>query len=382
MATNIFNYDGTLLATVQDGTIDSTHASIKFPGRGYLNYGEPVNENMLWIMQNFASLSPPVNPVTGQMWYDSSVQIMKFYNGSTWIITGGVICSSTAPTTGINVGTFWYDTANNQLYIWSGTIWFLIGPLGSSANTDPINPTIASHSKVQAARISDGTTNHQVWYIIIGGTLLGIFSKDAAFVPSPVLTGFSTIYPGLNLNSSISGVSISGDSTLFRSTQSNLPASNNTFDMGSSSFKFANMYATNFVGTASSALYADLAEKYRADRPYPAGTLVKIGGSAEITVEGTLGSTDVFGVISSNPAYLMNKKEDSDEYDLSVALIGRVPCRAIGPVKKGQRLMSSGLEGTVCAWNESYGPLAVVGRSLVDKNSNDIATIEIYVGKN
>lgn len=382
MATNIFNYDGTLLATVQDGTIDSTHASIKFPGRGYLNYGEPVNENMLWIMQNFASPSPPVNPVTGQMWYDSSVQIMKFYNGSTWIITGGVICSSTAPTTGINVGTFWYDTANNQLYIWSGTIWFLIGPLGSSANTDPINPTIASHSKVQAARISDGTTNHQVWYIIIGGTLLGIFSKDAAFVPSPVLTGFSTIYPGLNLNSSISGVSISGDSTLFRSTQSNLPASNNTFDMGSSSFKFANMYATNFVGTASSALYADLAEKYRADRPYPAGTLVKIGGSAEITVEGTLGSTDVFGVISSNPAYLMNKKEDSDEYDLSVALIGRVPCRAIGPVKKGQRLMSSGLEGTVCAWNESYGPLAVVGRSLVDKNSNDIATIEIYVGKN
>lgn len=382
MATNIFNYDGTLLTTVQDGTIDSTHASIKFPGRGYLNYGEPVNENMLWIMQHFASPSAPTTPLTGQIWYDTSTQLTKFYNGSAWLTTGGVIQSPSSPGSGTNVGAFWYDTTNNQLNVWSGTEWLLVGPLGSSANTDPTNPTIASHSKLQAARIYDGSAYHQVWLVIIGGTLLGIFSKDAAFTPSPAITGFASIKPGLNLNSTISNVGISGDSTLYRTTQTNLPSVNNNWDLGSSSYKYANVYATNFVGTASSALYADLAERYRADRVYAPGTVVMLGGSAEITVTGTQGTIDVFGVISTNPAYIMNNKEDRDELDLPVALTGRVPCRVVGTVNKGQRLMASSLEGSACAWDESYGTLAIIGRSLVEKTSGGIEIIEIFVGKN
>lgn len=382
MATNIYNYDGTLLTTVQDSTIATTNASIKFPGRGYLNYGQPVNENMLWIMQNFAGTSAPSNPLQGQLWYDTSIGLIKCYNGSTWQVADGVQASPTNPGSGLNVGSFWYDTTNNQLFVWSGSAWLLVGPLGSSNNTDPTNPTIPTYSRIQAARLNDGTTNHQVWLFVIGGTLLGILSKDAEFTPSPTITGFSTIKPGLNLNSTIGNIGVSGDPTLYRSTQNNTPSVDNNFDLGSNSLKFANVYSTNFVGRASSALYADLAEIYRSDRVYPAGTLISLGGLAEITVSAAEGSSDVFGVISTAPAYLMNNIVNKDEFDLPVALTGRVPCRVIGTVKKGQRLMASGLEGAACAWNESYGLLAIVGRSLVDKHTSNVETIEIFVGKN
>jgi hypothetical protein len=85
MATTIYSYNGVLLTTVADGTLDSSHASIKFPGRGYLNYGEPVNENMLWLLQNFANGSAPAHPLIGQIWYDTSNRLLKFYDGGAWV---------------------------------------------------------------------------------------------------------------------------------------------------------------------------------------------------------------------------------------------------------------------------------------------------------
>mgnify|MGYP003340854526 CR=1 FL=1 len=100
MATNIFNYDGTLRTTVADGSIDTSSASIRFPGRGYLNYGEPINENILWLMQHFSSASAPSQPVQGQVWYDTSQQMLKVYTGTTWLAAGGVLQSGTKPATG------------------------------------------------------------------------------------------------------------------------------------------------------------------------------------------------------------------------------------------------------------------------------------------
>ena len=119
-----------------------------------------------------------------------------------------------------------------------------------------------------------------------------------------------------------------------------------------------------------------------ADRPYAAGTVVKLGGSAEITVSGQRGDNDVFGVISTNPAHLMNSKPTDTELNAAVALTGRVPCKVVGTIKKGQRLMISDLEGSACAWEESFGYLAILGRSLVDKDTTGIETIEIVLGKN
>jgi hypothetical protein len=381
MSTNIFNFDGSLLTTVPDGSIDTTHASIKFPGRGYVNYGAPVNENMLWIMQNFASATAPANAVTGQTWYDTTAQLLKVYTGSTWVETGGVILSS-APPSGTAAGSLWFDTENKQMYTWSGTEWLLLGPLGSATNTDPLNPSAPTYSQIDAARISDGTNNHQVWRISIGGIVFAIISKDSVFSPSPSINGFATIRPGINFNTNIADVGISGDTTIFRNNQTNLPNVDNTYNLGSASFRFANMHAVNFNGVASSARYADLAERYQADRAYTPGTVLTLGGEKEVTASSSPGDASVFGVVSTDPAYLMNADAGSNETHPSVAFAGRVPCKVIGQVKKGQRLMTSSMEGVACAWDQSFGYLSILGRSLVDKTSHGIETIEIVVGKN
>ncbi len=384
MATNIYKYDGELLTTVADGAIATTESSIKFPGRGYVNYGQPVNENMLWILQNFASPTSPENPLDGQTWYDTNSKLLKIYDDVTltWVSVGGVIQSSTPPAGGSNKGAFWYDTAKNQLHVWSGSAWLLVGPLGASDGLDPLSPAVPGYSQFDSARLSDGTTTHSVWRLIIGGQVLAIFSKDAAFTPSPAIAGFTTIRPGLNLNSSISGVTVSGDTTLFRNNQDNIPSGNDVYNLGSATFRFANVYATLFDGTATQARYADLAERYESDREYPPGTVVVLGGDKEVTVTGRPGDDNVFGVISTDPAVLMNSSAGDNLTHPPVALTGRVPCKIVGQVKKGQRLMASSMEGVACAWDPAFGQLAILGRSLSDKTSHGVDLVEIVIGKN
>ena len=128
-----------------------------------------------------------------------------------------------------------------------------------------------------------------------------------------------------------------------------------------------NVTGNFFVGTATQANYADLAEIYKADREYGPGTVVKIGGSEEITHTTEAFDNEVFGVISENPAYLMNAEAEG----LPVALTGRVKVKVIGKVSKGERLVSADMEGF--AWgigSEEYDPRAVIGRSLEDKEDD------------
>lgn len=132
-----------------------------------------------------------------------------------------------------------------------------------------------------------------------------------------------------------------------------------------------------FVGTATQARYADLAEKYLSDKDYGPGTVVKIGGDKEITQTTDHADTEVFGVISTDPAYLMN----ANSKGLPVALQGRVPVRVIGTIKKGERLVSSEIPGV--AWgvaNDDVSIQAIIGRSLVDKDDSGLGVIEAVIG--
>ena len=115
------------------------------------------------------------------------------------------------------------------------------------------------------------------------------------------------------------------------------------------------------TGTATQAQYADLAERYTADATYGEGHVMVIGGSAEITESNKENDTKVAGVISEQWAFLMNQHEDGP----AVALKGKVQCKVVGSVSKGDALVTSNTAGHAVA-SDSPNPLCVIGRSLVD----------------
>jgi hypothetical protein len=158
------------------------------------------------------------------------------------------------------------------------------------------------------------------------------------------------------------------------------PDSTNTRNFGDSSLRFATIYATTFDGESTSAAYADLAENYLCDVEYEAGTVLKFGGSAEVTISDTYADYKVAGVVSSAPGYLLNSKLRGTV--ATIALSGRVPCKVIGVVGRGELLVASGREGYAMAWdNENPPPTGtVLGKAIT---SNDVITdaiIEVAVG--
>ena len=156
-----------------------------------------------------------------------------------------------------------------------------------------------------------------------------------------------------------------------------VPSSDNTRDLGASNLKWNDVYATTFNGTATSAQYADLAEIYSADEEYEAGTVVMLGGSAEVTATTSFNDPNVFGVVSTNPAYLMNSEAEG----VPVALSGRVPCKVEGRIKKGERLVSGTKPGFAKALGSNdYDMRSIVGRALADKDTFDDDVVEIVVG--
>ena len=145
-------------------------------------------------------------------------------------------------------------------------------------------------------------------------------------------------------------------------------------NIGSSSNYFNQVFAT-----ATTALYADVAERFAADEILEPGTVVEIGGNKEITRSRVPLSENVFGVISTRPAYTMNGGAGNDDTHPKVAMTGRVPVQVVGQIKKGDRLVSAGngvaraaLPGEATAFN-------VIGRALDDKQSQEPGTIEAIV---
>jgi hypothetical protein len=475
MPYTINRYNGTVISTVADGTIDTT-TDLKLIGKNYAGYGEIQNENFLFLLENFANPNPPSKPLSGQIWYDSSSSKLKFYDGTKFRTTGGAEIGATAPV-GLTVGDFWFDTVNKQLYAWSGTDFTLIGPQGvaGSGTTQMISRSVRESGTGTAHAIIEARVNGQTVFVI---------NPDAAFVldpgsTNPALTGFSTLHQGVTLaytndelnspgvtttnhrfwgtatnsdklggfdassyvrsgtaifnslvqfddvgftvgatpklrvfNSSNTTPTIQNtlnDTIVFQTTSLGqiktpmqlvandvLPGADNSSNIGSSSSRFATVYAmtfegtatkagsvavgagfatassassvgtivartsvdevisgttitagavkgTYFVGTATAANYADVAEKYLADDSYDVGTVVMIGGDKEVTAC-QVGFRAV-GPVSEKPAIMMNSELEGGTY---IALKGRVPVKITGSVLKGQRLVA-GPNGTAQA---------------------------------
>jgi len=128
------------------------------------------------------------------------------------------------------------------------------------------------------------------------------------------------------------------------------------------------------------ATYADLAERFHADKEYDAGTLVELGGECEVTATKTLRSTSVFGVVARNPAYLMNQEAGDNTTHPPIALAGRVETKVFGPVRKGDRLVSSNIEGVATVDNGTGDWKHVIGRALENKDIIDVGLVWVAVG--
>jgi hypothetical protein len=158
-----------------------------------------------------------------------------------------------------------------------------------------------------------------------------------------------------------------------------VPDTDNTYDIGSATKKYKDVYATLFRGTATESYYADLAENYLADAEYAPGTVVEFGGIAEVTQSTTHGTHRVAGVVSTNPAHLMNSHCEGDNV-AAIALQGRVPCNVIGKVAKGDMLVASNVPGyAIVNNNPSVG--SVIGKALEDKLDGERGIVEVVVGK-
>jgi hypothetical protein len=152
-----------------------------------------------------------------------------------------------------------------------------------------------------------------------------------------------------------------------------LPTANNVSNIGSATSKFRIIHAQ-----ATQAQYADLAEIYTSDQQYLPGTVLIFGGEQEVTQSTSSHDTRIAGVVSTDPAYLMNSTVNG----VAVALQGRVPCRVLGPVIKGDRLVASEHAGVAQKLMLTlYEPGCIIGKALENHPENNIKTIEVVVGR-
>ena len=151
-----------------------------------------------------------------------------------------------------------------------------------------------------------------------------------------------------------------------------LPDATLSYDIGSSGKKYNTIYAK-----ATSAQYADLAEIYESDSEYEVGTVVIFGGEKEITVSSMGADPRIAGVISENPAYLMN----NDATGQAVALQGKVPCKVVGQISKGDMLVTHSQHPGVARKATDPKMGTVIGKALEEYNSTEIGTINIVAGR-
>lgn len=160
--------DGELLVELADGQIDNLTTDITLVGKNYRGFGEFINENFIKIMENFASTAAPGNPLIGQIWYDTSEQRLKLYDGVAFRTAGGPIVSSSRPN--MVAGDIWIDNENNKLYFYDGTDLVLVGPDYDSGQ---------GQTGLEVSSVVDISARERVIIKIwIGGSLFGIITKE------------------------------------------------------------------------------------------------------------------------------------------------------------------------------------------------------------
>lgn len=414
--------NGQQLTIVQDASLDQT-TDLIFVGRNYSGYGEIQNENFLKLLENFSNSTPPATPLIGQTWYNNTTNTLNVcYAEASGTIAAKfktLAVSNTGETipSDSTIGDLWFDTISNQLKVWTGTEWIVVGP-ATGANIkaqwrgDFEYDVLAPDLPVFNIKAVLGT-NDEVVAIVSAETynMSGDYSVSPTY-PS-ITTNFTKIVKGFTLagadpitgssRSEITGLSTSSYfwgtaaeslsslhadvATAASGITANTTATNQQFYVTFINSTTNAAYidsgitynpATNILTTvASSALYADLAERYEADAVYDPGTVLVVGGDNEVTVTAIYADTRVAGIVSKNPAYMMNSEAGTNETHPYIALKGRVSCKVIGPIKKGDLLVTSAHPGYACVGQNVFSG-AVIGKALEDK-SEGFGVIEVKV---
>ena len=202
MAYTINKTDGTVVATITDGTVDNT-TSLQLFGKSYSGFGEGLNENLVKLLENAASTAAPTAPLKGELWFDTTSNQIKVYDGTSFKPTGGAKSSTSLPTSP-SAGDLWLDATNDQVFVYTGDSrshqvndkWELVGPAFTAGQTE-------SGWKIETLASSGG--NKVVSSMYAGATRVAILSKET-FTPTDTQTGFASIKAGITLNSTLGSV--------------------------------------------------------------------------------------------------------------------------------------------------------------------------------
>jgi hypothetical protein len=395
MAYTIVKSDGTVLTTIADGTINTTSSSVALPGRNYAGYGQYLDTDLVHMVENFASTTPPPNPLKGQLWYDTNSNSLKVCpadgttNAAAWstltstqsggtttfgqvTITGNVTSNNATFTNSMTT-----DTATTRLLTVTANATIANATI-TTANIGTLNTTlITTGSNVTAGSLigtwtANGGLNGNA-FIVTNGNLVTVgiktdnyyYANGSPFNPSGTYNN-GNVYDYLTGSNAIT--QFSGNIAPTKVTTTALAGGGTV----SGTWTLA-------VGARWQSTYADLAERFEADTQYDAGTVVELGGEKEITAVKYELSEDVFGVVSTKAGYIMNATAGEDDTHPPIAMNGRVPVKIIGKVKKGERLVSAGNGVARAAQKSELTAFNVIGRALENKTDDGLGTVQAVV---
>ena len=277
--------------------------------------------------------------------------------GTTVIATGNITGANVNATSGITAGTTIAATGN----ITGGNLSAGSGIISTTGNINGANVNATSG-------ITAGTT-----IVATGNVTGGNIITAGQVVSTGNVTGGNLKTSGVTVDST----SITASGTLTINSGDAATAIVNGGSNAAGNIGSASKYFNTVFATASTALYADLAECYLADAEYDPGTVLSFGGTAEVTVSGQDHDPTVAGVVSTRPAYQMNSGLQGNHV-VSVALTGRVPCRVQGPVGAGAMMVSA---GNGCARAETNPKMGSVIGKAITSFDGDYGVIEVVVGR-
>lgn len=193
MAYTLTSTDGTFISTIPDGSKDNT-TSLTLPGPNFVGYGRYLNENLVGLLENFAANAAPSGTnLQGQLWFDKFSQTLNVFTRNGYTPVSGIILAGSEPQSA-NEGNMWFSTSTNQLYLYDGINWNLIGPIYTKMQ----GICGAIPQTVNDANVSG--ISHNILTVQFGGTVIATFSAAPAFSPSPAMTGFPIINPGITFS--------------------------------------------------------------------------------------------------------------------------------------------------------------------------------------